>query len=70
MEIYFVQTSNLKYNIYLPEYSQEHSQSVEFDLEDEKKEVSKEDEKIFGFLDKVLSGPIFEKWMEIQEHNL
>jgi hypothetical protein len=39
-------------------------------MEDDKKETSKEDEKIFGFLDKVLSGPIFEKWMEIQEHNL
>jgi hypothetical protein len=55
----------------LPEYSQEQSQSIEIDLEDDnKREISKEDEKIFSFLDKVLSGPIFEKWMEIQEQNL
>lgn len=62
---------NKKYNIYLPDFSQDKSKQINFD-DDEKRqqELLGEDEEIFIMIDKIMHGAVYQKWKSLQDKDL
>lgn len=59
---------NKKYNIYLPDFTQDKQKQINFD-DDEKqqKEILGEDEEIFIMIDKIMNGAVYQKWKSLQD---
>ena len=62
---------NKKYNIYLPDFSQDKSKQINMEEDDKKQqELLGDDEEIFVMIDKIMSGAVYQKWKNLQDKDI